>query len=223
MAYADNARSPRQRAIVAGAVALLQGAAILALVNGLAVHFVPGDPPPRLAGEQIRLEPPPPPPPPTDQPQVRRAETDSRITAPPGRTDTLPPNTGVTVFPTGPATQDPPVALDPPVTVDPPQPPLAPPRPARPRNDPGSWVSAADYPLRDLDEGHQGAVRVRLVIGADGRVQGCEVIASSGWPGLDRATCTAVSRRARFEPARDEGGVRMTGYYTGTIRWVIPQ
>lgn len=223
MAYADRQRSSTQRLIVGGAVALLQGAAIIALVNGLAVHFVPGAPPPRLAGEQIRLDPPPPPPPPTDQPQARRSATDSRITAPPSRTDVLPPNTGVTVVPTGPVTVDPPVTIDPPVTVDPPQPPVAPPRLARPRNDPASWVGAGDYPLRDLDEGHQGAVRVRLVIGGDGRVRGCEVIASSGWPGLDRATCTAVSRRARFDPARDETGAAVTGHYTGTIRWVIPQ
>ncbi|MDE2405626.1 MAG: energy transducer TonB [Sphingomonadales bacterium] len=70
--------------------------------------------------------------------------------------------------------------------------------------------------------GHAGITRFRLSIGSDGRVTGCEVVAGSGWPGLDAATCRLVSARARFRPATDEHGAVTGGHYASAIRWVIP-
>jgi protein TonB len=107
--------------------------------------------------------------------------------------------------------------------VDPPPPPIVPPRGARPHGNPGLWASTADYPTRELRDGDQGTTRFSLTIGTDGRVQSCTVTTSSGFPGLDKATCDNVSRRARFEPATDGSGTRVPGTYSGSIRWVIPQ
>lgn len=227
MAYADNRAATNHRVLAAGVVALLQGAAIVALVNGLAVTFIPKADDPPLSGEQIYLPPPPPPPPTsTDKPKTRPDETiaDQRLTAPP--VVIQPPVGGPLVDPVGPA--------DPgPITpgggtiggggeANPPVGPRFTPRSARPRNDPASWVGPADMPYRDITEGHQGAVRVQLDIGSDGRVGACRVVSSSGFASLDAAACTAVSRRARFEPARDGDGQKTIGTYATTVRWVIP-
>jgi len=100
---------------------------------------------------------------------------------------------------------------------------LSPPRLARPVNDPARWLTDNDYPTADIRAGHEGVARVRLSVGSDGRVSGCEIAVSTGFAGLDAATCTNVSRRARFAPARDESGAAVSGTYTGTIRWVIPK
>jgi len=54
-------------------------------------------------------------------------------------------------------------------------------------------------------------------------VQSCTVTTTSGFPGLDKATCDNVGRRARVEPATDSSGNAVHGTYSGSIRWVIPQ
>lgn len=224
MAYADNKAATNHKAITAGAVALLQGAAILALINGLAVHFIPEAPKLPFEGRQIRLDPPPPPPPPPANDARKPADPvrDTAMTAPAVR-DPLPATIGdPPVVPVGPVDTGPIVQPD---TAGDPVPPVVqsvPARAARPKNDPAGWVGPSDYPYREQQEGHAGLVRVRLDIGSDGRVSGCRVIASSGFPGLDSATCATVSRRARFEPARDAEGRKIAGSYTGSIRWVIP-
>ena len=92
-----------------------------------------------------------------------------------------------------------------------------------PNGQPGLWATANDYPARDLRENHAGTVRFSLSISADGKVGGCIVTGSSGWPGLDAATCRLISARARFTPATNEDGQAMAGSYYGSIRWVIPE
>lgn len=97
------------------------------------------------------------------------------------------------------------------------------PQAASPIGDPGTWAGPDDYPSRDLIEGHSGITRFRLSVGSDGRVNACEVTLSSGWPGLDQATCRLVSRRAHFRPATDSGGTRVAGEFANAIRWTIPR
>jgi protein TonB len=104
-----------------------------------------------------------------------------------------------------------------------PQPPQLTPKAAAPLGNPGGWVGEADYPGTELRAGHAGTTRFRLAIGVDGRVAGCEIIGSSGWPGLDEATCRLVSARARFRPASDGSGAPATGTFASAIRWVIPE
>lgn len=60
------------------------------------------------------------------------------------------------------------------------------------------------YPPRCLRLGIEGTVRVRVLVGEDGRVQEVTVGKSSGDAALDEAALEAVSRW-RFEPARRDG------------------
>jgi protein TonB len=84
-------------------------------------------------------------------------------------------------------------------------------------------VTTDDYPSRDLRQGNEGTTAFRVVIGSNGRVSACEVVRSSGHPGLDNATCEAVTARARFEPATDENGAKVVGTYSNSVRWQIPR
>ena len=93
---------------------------------------------------------------------------------------------------------------------------------ARPKNNPGSWVLTNDYPVVALRNEEEGLVDFRLTIGADGRVSGCDVTRSSGSAALDEATCSIISVRAVFEPARDVNGKATTGSYANRVRWIIP-
>jgi protein TonB len=61
-----------------------------------------------------------------------------------------------------------------------------------------------DYPLEARRRGLQGKVMLRVEVSAAGRPQGVSVIASSGYPVLDRAALAAVERW-RFNPATQAG------------------
>lgn len=217
MAYLDSRASPHRLATI-GTVAALHGAAIYALVTGLAVTYVdqvttilkayntPADKP-----EPLPV--PPPPQKPETQQQDNRLIPDQRvITVPTGNAPAAPLGTGEVEN----------RIVTPPL---PPLPPLGPSftaRGAKPSNAMGLWATTNDYPARDLREGNQGSVRFTLTVGADGKVQDCTVTGSSGFPGLDAATCKYVSRRARFDPAIDTSGGNVPSIFSSTIRWVIP-
>lgn len=106
--------------------------------------------------------------------------------------------------------------------IERPQPPVFTPKPAVALGDPGGWATEADFPGAELRAGHAGTTRFHLSIGTDGRVSACSVTVSSGWPGLDEATCRLVSARARFRPATDGTGAATMGTFSSAIRWVIP-
>jgi periplasmic protein TonB len=60
------------------------------------------------------------------------------------------------------------------------------------------------YPPRCLRSGIEGTVRLRVLVGEDGRPQDAAVRTSSGDAGLDQAALDAV-RHWRFEPAKRDG------------------
>ena len=68
-----------------------------------------------------------------------------------------------------------------------------------------------------------GTARFRLEIAADGKVQNCTITSTSGHPELDAATCALVTRRARFDAAKDETGARTSGSYASSVRWELPE
>jgi protein TonB len=92
-----------------------------------------------------------------------------------------------------------------------------------PRGRPSEWATPDDYPPFDLRLEHEGVTRFSLSISSDGRVSSCTVTGSSGFAGLDAATCALVTKRARFNPAVDEDGKATSGSYANAIRWVIPK
>lgn len=224
MAYAERMPS-RTRSLTVITVAGLHGMALYGLVTGLGVDYVT-DKIAILQGRNIPVDPVPVPPPPPEVKPVEQAVSNASHVQIPTIVDVAPnpfnrgeridvvdlkPIERVTLDPVGPTvfpTQDKPAFAA---------------RSARPRNDPGSWVSTDDYPGASLVRGEQGTVRFEVAVGADGRVSDCRVTASSGSSDLDAATCRFVTRRARFDPAIDGSGARVSGTYPGSIRWVIPR
>jgi len=217
MSYLDRKHANHRTATII-AVSVIEAAAIFAVVRGLTVTFTRDHAPPRLEGEQIYLPPPLPTPPhpvptaqPSHQPDHVIQPRDDLATGPLVPVGPLPTPTA------SPMPQPTPIAV-----IDPPRPQFTP-RAARPVGRPSGWVTSNDYPSRDLREGNAGVTGFRLSIGSDGSVQGCTITLSSGFPGLDRATCDNLTRRARFEPAMDGSGARVAGTYASHIRWVIPE
>lgn len=212
MAYADQSMSGnRVTALII--VAIIHIVVGYLLVTGLGVDFV------KKAVQRVttidvkeeKKEPPPPPkkvdlPPPPP------------IVAPPPKVNLAPPPP-VTVVSEPPP---PPPVLVPPPPAAPPPPRFTPKAPL-PKGNPGNWATTSDYPSRALREERQGVTSFRVTVGVDGKVTSCQVTGSSGSPDLDEATCSNVTRRARFTPATDGDGNPTTGSYSNRIRWVIPK
>lgn len=93
---------------------------------------------------------------------------------------------------------------------------------AEPLDDPGQWVRPGDYPLESLRSSEQGVLQFGLVVGTEGRVIECIVMASSGHARLDETGCRLIKARARFNPARDEDGRATISRYRSSVRWTIP-
>ena len=112
-----------------------------------------------------------------------------------------------------------------------PQQPISPPPPdptipapaTRARANLASLFSTDDYPMAAIRNEEQGMVQFRITVAPDGRVSDCTIIASSGSAALDRASCSIVARRARFEPARDASGQPVGDSMTSRVRWELPQ
>ena len=227
MSYVDGSSGGRRKALTGGTVAVIQAGLALALIQGFTVVLSEREPPPRLTGEQIAL-PPVPIPPPTEEPKAQpdiHPVTKNFIDAPTPKVPVNDPLVNVAPQPSF----TPSAELDlserifiPPVGTGEPPARFAP-KAAHPRNDVAGWVTTDDYPPAEIRAGHAGTVRFRLSLDARGRVTGCTIVETSGYPRLDDATCGNASKRARFDAATDAAGERVAGSYTGTIRWVIPQ
>lgn len=228
MTYASTNRRPNPAAL-AGALGI-PGALGALMVVGLAVTVtvVPDTPNPQ--GRDIPTVPLPPPPPDPVEPTNRTNPTTQQASSSTAQTraDMLPvdlgqgdpmfvqPGTGDLI---GPITE--------PVDFGIPQPTpsaaLFKPVGAAPRGNPGTWVTNGDYRSRWIREGLTGSARFSLSIDATGRVTGCTITRSTGHAALDEATCQLVTRRARFDAARDASGKPVAGTYANTVTWNIPE
>ena len=83
--------------------------------------------------------------------------------------------------------------------------------------------STDDYPMEAIRNNEQGTVAFELSINRLGGVSGCRIVQSSGSKSLDEQTCNILRDRARFAPARDATGKRITDQYRGRIRWELPE
>ncbi|HEX8644146.1 MAG TPA: energy transducer TonB [Allosphingosinicella sp.] len=84
------------------------------------------------------------------------------------------------------------------------------------------WITTDDYPVAALRAEAEGEVFVEYRIGADGRVRDCAILRSSGVPSLDLTTCTLITRRARFTPARDKNGRAVPDARVQRVVWTLP-
>jgi protein TonB len=220
MAYLDHTADPRRRTTAITVVIAIHALIAYVLVTGLVQRFTGHEP-----DDLVSFFRPAPPPPPTPQPkQSEPPRPHEEQTAPKRQVDltkvedpvseTKNESEIVEVTPTPTATYTP---------SNPPNDLRFKPKAAAPRGAPTRWVTTDDYPSRDLREGNEGVTVFRAVVGSNGRVGACEVVRSSGHPGLDAATCKAVTARARFEPATDENGEKVVGTYSNSVRWQIPR
>jgi protein TonB len=212
MSYVSQSNT-QTRALSAVAVAVIQGGVLLLLVKGLAgVIALPVAPPNPQATDVPITVPISPPDNPVVHPPVgaRGPSTATTLTAGPTPTDFGPISQLIdAVLPGGDGGK-----IEVPHTATH----LA--RAAQPVG--GAWASAADYPTIDLRLGHQGTTRYLLSVSPAGGVTSCTITGSSGWPGLDEATCRLARQRARFGPALDDGGSATAGSYAGSVSWRIP-
>jgi TonB family protein len=87
---------------------------------------------------------------------------------------------------------------------------------------PLGWVTTDDYPDVAIRRGREGTTGYRLSIGTDGKPFRCDITAASGTAEIDAATCRAVMKRARFEPARDVDGTPLIAVYRASVNFSIP-
>jgi protein TonB len=225
MNYASQSRRPNPAAL-AGALGIPAAVGAL-LVVGLAVTVAVRPPPPPLTGFTVTPTPIPPPPPvdPVEQKTTskQQATTTSTITRP----DVIPFDFATTPVDSLPGVDDLAGVAVGPVDfgIPKPTPSASPfdPVGARPRNNPGRWVVDSDYRSSWLRQGLEGSASFALGIDATGKVTGCTLTRSTGHAVLDAATCELVTKRARFDAARDDTGKPVAGTFTGSITWNIPE
>jgi periplasmic protein TonB len=220
MAYADQDGMSTNRLVSIIIVLLLHAFLGYALVTGLAYDAVIAIKE-KMTVVDVKEEKPPeeePPPEPEKQiepPVVSPPPLVKTVTPPPQITTVATPPPSITIVPTA----APPAPAAPP----PPPPPVAKrPNPV-PKGNPGNWANTNDYPSRALQQEREGTTGFRVTVGPNGRVTDCQISSSSGHPDLDQATCTNVTRRARFDPALDGNGNPTTGSYSNRVRWQIPK
>ena len=221
MAYLDRHTDPGRRTTAITGVLIIHALIGYVLVTSL-VSTITTRERDRFTGF---FDPAPPPPPPTPQPkkthkptpQVEKQAVPERaidLSNSNDQAEVTHEDDRVEVIPTPTATYTP---YDPPKTLG------LKPKSAVPHGSPARWATTDDYPARDLREENEGVAAFRVVVGTNGRVSACEIVRSSGHPGLDAATCKAVTARARFEPATDENGAKVVGMYGNSVRWQIPR
>lgn len=165
----------------------------------------------------ILVDPPKPQEQPDPKPQTDPVQT--RFTAPPTPLPPLSDDSAKVL--TQPTPYVPPAGTGtgPDIVVDPPAPP---PKPALvlaqldPRYAGGFQP---DYPAREQREGTEGVAKVRVLIGADGRVKAVELVSTDS-PGFFEETKRRALAKWRFKPAT-RGGVAEESWQTMTVRFQI--
>jgi hypothetical protein len=105
--------------------------------------------------------------------------------------------------------------------IAPPPPSLA--APLKPLSPITDWVKAGDYPAGAMADDRDYAISFELDVAATGRASACRITASSGSAVVDRTTCDAAKRRARFTLARNAAGEAVAGRYGARLAWsVVP-
>lgn len=220
MAYADQDGMTTNRLVSVIIVILLHAFLGYALVTGLAYDAVVAIKE-KMTVVDVKEEEPPEEeePPPEPEKQIEPPV----VSPPPMVVTVTPPPTVRTVDTPPPAAPIVPTAAPPAPAAPPPPPPVAKRPNPIPKGNPGNWANTNDYPSRALQQEREGTTGFRVTVGPNGRVTDCQVTSSSGHADLDQATCSNVTRRARFDPALDSNGNPTNGTYSNRVRWQIPK
>lgn len=100
--------------------------------------------------------------------------------------------------------------------------PQASPPTATPLGSPGSWLNPGDYPATALRYGMTGITSFKMTVDATGKPNRCDIVESSGFDVLDRATCNRLMTNAKFSPPRDPADKPAEGTFTSRVKWVMP-
>lgn len=224
MAYTDTRNTSARAPAIIG-VAAIHAAIGVVLVTGLGTVIKDQLDPPPFVVRDIPIEVPPPPKP--DVPPKTKPDTPTtrQVVTP------LPPF-DLNPMPVEIETTDliPPPSPGPIIDVGPRPGPAATPspmpsklfEPVAPRARNSGWVTDSDYRTVWINREWEGTAGFRLDIGTSGRVENCTITRSTGHSALDRATCKLVTRRARFEAARNDQGDVVNGTFSSAVRWQIP-
>ncbi len=91
----------------------------------------------------------------------------------------------------------------------------------RPKGTMQGLFRSDDYPASAIAQGAGGSVGIRVRIEADGKINECTVIESSGHADLDRQTCGLLKKRARYAPAVGHDGTPRWSFVFGRVTWRI--
>lgn len=226
MSFVDQKRGPSPAGLASAVIVQTTIGAFV--VAGLSVtQFVQKDDEREMEPIEYKL-PPPPEPEPTPEPQTQQQP---EVASQPPITQPVPPldfPLPKAEYETTEAIVDRPIVLKPRPEVEKPPAPPAPvpsfsPVSAKPRNDPGAWLSDRDYKSAWARRELTGVASFRLDISQTGKVTGCRITGSTGHSELDKATCALVQSRAKFEPARGSNGEPVAGSYSSSVRWQLPE
>lgn len=100
--------------------------------------------------------------------------------------------------------------------------PEPPPSEAKPVGSPGDWVASGDYPAAALRFSMAGNTAFRLTVDTTGKPSRCDIVESSGFDVLDRATCERLMANAKFSPSHNRAGKVVESTFSSRVRWVLP-
>ncbi|TCD06742.1 hypothetical protein EYB45_03385 [Erythrobacteraceae bacterium CFH 75059] len=77
------------------------------------------------------------------------------------------------------------------------------------------------YPAKALEEGAEADYRLRVVVGANGRVSRCHMILLSRGSDFAQRVCDIMRREARFEPGRNAAGEPKPAFFSTKISYRV--
>jgi TonB family protein len=79
----------------------------------------------------------------------------------------------------------------------------------------------AEYPSEARAQGEQGIMRMRVIVGADGKVERCDILKATSTQRLESPACD-IMQRAEFAPALDSEGTPFRALYATSITYRMP-
>ncbi len=93
---------------------------------------------------------------------------------------------------------------------------------AKPKNNPGYWLTSKDYPRKMLAKGARSIVNFRLSVDPAGLPTACAIQGSTREVVFDEVVCKGLIKHARFNPALAADGTAIASYYINTVRFALP-